>query len=116
MGKLEARQRLTVVRRLCGHDSMGPSGVLVQSFDRTNLPISPPPTSQSFESTDSPQGHSCPRPGRRECLESFFGRFRSSRYDLGFRKRSPKGSSGCRAKDVSFGYDLQLAIKKTMPI
>src|SRR5712671_2917314 len=55
MGKLEARQRLTVVRRLCGHDSMGPSGVLVQSFDRTNLPISPQPTSQPFESTDSPE-------------------------------------------------------------
>src|SRR6266404_406036 len=54
MGKLEARQRLTVVRRLCGHDSMGPSGVLAQSFDLTKRPISPPPTSQSFESTDSP--------------------------------------------------------------
>src|SRR5258708_648464 len=46
MGKLEARQRLTVVRRLCGHDAMGPNGVLVQSMDRIRLPISPPPTSQ----------------------------------------------------------------------
>src|SRR5258708_2474899 len=47
MGKLEARQRLTVVRRLCGHDAMGPNGVLVQSMDRIRLPIAPPPTSQS---------------------------------------------------------------------
>src|SRR2546426_11498802 len=47
MGKFEARQRLTVVRKLCGHDSMGPSGVLLQSIERINLPISPPPTSQS---------------------------------------------------------------------
>src|SRR6266404_5236695 len=62
------------------------------------------------------QGHSCPRPGSRECLESFFGSFRRSRYNLGFRKRSPKGSNGCRAKDVSFGYDLQVAFEKTMPI
>src|SRR5712691_7100046 len=47
MGKFEARQRLTVVRKLCGHDSMGPSGVLLQSIDRISLPISPPPMSQS---------------------------------------------------------------------
>src|SRR5258708_36061283 len=97
MGKLEARQRLTVVRRLCGHDSMGPSGVLVQSFDRTNLLISPPPTNQSFESTDSPEpGTLLPQAGQPECLENFFGSFRRSRYNLGFRKRSPTGSSGCR--------------------
>src|SRR6266851_7954480 len=51
MGKLEPRQRLTVVRRLWGHDLRGPSGVLAQSIDRTNSPISPPPTSQSAEST-----------------------------------------------------------------
>src|SRR5438874_6392409 len=47
MGKLEARQRLTVVRRLWFHDSRGPRGVLDQSIDRISLPISPPPTSQS---------------------------------------------------------------------
>jgi len=41
MGKLEERQRLTVVRKLCGHDSMGPSGVLDQSFAATKHPISP---------------------------------------------------------------------------
>jgi hypothetical protein len=44
MGKLEARQRLTVVRRLWGYDSMGPSAVSVQSMDRISWPISPPPT------------------------------------------------------------------------
>src|SRR5205814_7925286 len=41
------RQRLTVVRRLWGHDSIGPSGVLLQSIARTTFPISPPPTSQA---------------------------------------------------------------------
>src|SRR5271154_4733621 len=49
MGKFEARQRLTVVRRLCGQEPMGPSGVLLQFIDRTSFPISPPPTSQSSE-------------------------------------------------------------------
>src|SRR5258708_7648849 len=48
MGKFEARPRLTAVRRLCGHDLIGPSGVLLQSMVRTSLPISPPPASQSF--------------------------------------------------------------------
>src|SRR5580700_9212782 len=46
IGKFEARQRLTVVRRLCGHDPIGPRGVLVQSIDRTTLPISPAPASE----------------------------------------------------------------------
>src|SRR6266481_1093287 len=46
MGKLDARQRLTVVRKLCGHDAIGPSGVSDQSLERTNSPILPPPTSQ----------------------------------------------------------------------
>ena len=40
-------KELRVVLRLCGHDSMGPKGVLVQSIDRIGLPTSPPPTSQS---------------------------------------------------------------------
>src|ERR1700753_170680 len=48
MGKLEERQRLTVVRKLLGHDSIGPSGVLDQSIERISSPISPPPTSQLF--------------------------------------------------------------------
>src|SRR6266446_4178313 len=48
MGKFEARQRLTVVRRLWDHDSMGPNEVADQSIDRISFPISPPPTSHSF--------------------------------------------------------------------
>jgi len=47
MGRSEARQMLTVVRRLCGQESMGPRVVCDQSIDRTSLPISPPPTTQS---------------------------------------------------------------------
>lgn len=43
MGKLEARHRLTVVRRLCGQLSIGPRGVDAQSFDRTSFAISEPP-------------------------------------------------------------------------
>src|SRR5215471_9234596 len=38
---------LTELRKLCGHDSIGPSGVRDQSFSRINFPISPPPVSQS---------------------------------------------------------------------
>src|SRR5262252_829061 len=38
---------LTELRKLCGHDSIGPSGVRDQSISRINLPISPPPVSQS---------------------------------------------------------------------
>src|SRR5262245_57686791 len=37
----------TAVFKLCGHDSIGPSGVCDQSISRINLPISPPPVSQS---------------------------------------------------------------------
>ena len=44
MGKLEARQRLTVVRKLCGQVSMSPKGVVDQSFERIKSPIMPPPT------------------------------------------------------------------------
>src|ERR1043166_7469028 len=47
MGKLDARHRLTVVRRLWGQHSIGPRGVLLQSIARTTFPISPPPTSQA---------------------------------------------------------------------
>ncbi len=43
IGRSEAKQMLTVVRRLCGHPSTGPSGVADQSIDRIKLPISPPP-------------------------------------------------------------------------
>src|SRR3979409_2203738 len=118
MGKLEARQRLTVVRRLCGHESMEPSGVLVQSFDRTNLPISPPPTSQSFESTDSPEpGTLLPQAGQPRMSGKFSSEVSVAvAMTWAFRKRSPKGSSGCRAKDVSFGYDRQVAFEKIVPI
>ncbi|GMT97720.1 hypothetical protein KH5H1_18390 [Corallococcus caeni] len=45
---MEDRHRLTVVRRLCGHVSTGPSGVFDQSMARINRPISPPPDSQSI--------------------------------------------------------------------
>src|SRR5882672_3323201 len=46
MGKLEARQRLTVVRRLCGHVSIGPRGVSAQSLailakDWADTPLGP---------------------------------------------------------------------------
>src|SRR5215475_246594 len=37
---------LTELRKLCGHDAIGPSGVRDQSISRINLPISPPPVSQ----------------------------------------------------------------------
>ena len=39
---------LTALRRLWGHDSIGPSCVLDQSIMRINWPISPPPTNQSW--------------------------------------------------------------------
>src|SRR5258705_8847194 len=47
MGTFDDRQRPTAVQRLWGQNSIAPSGVLAQSIDRTSLPISPPPTSQS---------------------------------------------------------------------
>jgi hypothetical protein len=34
------------VFKLCGQDSIGPSGVFDQSISRINLPISPPPVIQ----------------------------------------------------------------------
>src|SRR5262245_16817413 len=46
IGNFEFRQMLTAVRRLCGHDLIGPRGVFDQSISRTNFPISPPPVSQ----------------------------------------------------------------------
>jgi hypothetical protein len=49
MGEFEIRQRLIVVRRLLGNDSIGPSAVWVQSIGRISSPISPPP-SQCFKS------------------------------------------------------------------
>src|SRR5258708_39237886 len=48
MGKFELSARLTVVRRLGGQASIAPSAVRDQSMPRTNFPISPPPTSQSW--------------------------------------------------------------------
>jgi hypothetical protein len=46
MGELEACTRLTTVRRLCGHDGLGPRSVRDQSIFLINLAISPPPISQ----------------------------------------------------------------------
>ena len=43
IGKVEERQRLTEVRKLCGHSEIGPSGVIDQSIERISFPISPPP-------------------------------------------------------------------------
>src|SRR5579871_3798539 len=37
---------LATVRRLCGHDSGGPTGVLRQSKERIKAPKSPPPFRQ----------------------------------------------------------------------
>ena len=37
IGELEATTRLTIVRRLCGQESMSPTGVLDQSFDFDQL-------------------------------------------------------------------------------
>ena len=59
MGRSEARQMLTVVRRLCGHPATGPSEVFDQSIARIKLPISPPPdrNASGFES----EGNLSPR-------------------------------------------------------
>lgn len=46
MGELEAWARFTMVRRLCGQDSIGPSAVPDQSLALMTLAISPPPSSQ----------------------------------------------------------------------
>src|SRR5574338_870806 len=53
-GNREFRQVLTVVLRLCGHWSTGPSGVAVQSNARLRAPNSPPPANTSFPTSDSP--------------------------------------------------------------
>src|ERR1044071_7578146 len=42
---------LIVVRRLCGHELGGPTGVADQSSDRIRLPISPPATNRRSRST-----------------------------------------------------------------
>src|SRR5258708_22438041 len=42
IGKREARQILTAVRKLCGQLSIGPRGVACQLTPRINAPISPP--------------------------------------------------------------------------
>src|SRR5690349_12535907 len=47
MGELDAWTRLTVVRKLCGHDAIGPSRVFDQSMPLIAFAIAPPPTSQS---------------------------------------------------------------------
>src|SRR6202044_106183 len=45
IGRFEAMQRLTVVRRLCDHVSIRPKGDLDQSNDSMTSDISPPPVS-----------------------------------------------------------------------
>src|SRR4051794_40949964 len=42
IGNREFRQMPTATRRLCGHCSIGPSGVRDQSISRTRAAISPP--------------------------------------------------------------------------
>src|SRR5438874_5825908 len=44
IGKCDARQILTAVRRLCGQFSTGPRRVFDQSIERISAPMSPPPT------------------------------------------------------------------------
>jgi hypothetical protein len=46
MGELEAWARLTTVRGLCGHESIGPRGVVDQAVDLINFAISPPPAAK----------------------------------------------------------------------
>src|SRR5262245_1965260 len=43
---------LTALRRLCGHDSIGPSCVLDQGIARIRSPISPPATNQLWVGND----------------------------------------------------------------
>src|SRR5579863_1721132 len=47
MGKFDAKHKLTVVRRLCGHEALGPSGVFDQSLANTVLALSLPPARKS---------------------------------------------------------------------
>ncbi|GMT98497.1 hypothetical protein KH5H1_26160 [Corallococcus caeni] len=71
MGKLDARQMLTVVRRLCGQDSMGPRGELDQSSDAMSVAISTPPASHSSlpgSVTIAEKGKGCARAGAEQCL------------------------------------------------
>ena len=58
MGRSEARQMLTVVRRLCGQPATSPSEVFDQSIVRIKLPISPPPDRKASES--EPEGNLSP--------------------------------------------------------
>src|SRR2546425_12076633 len=94
IGKVEARQRLTVVRRLCGQHEMSPRGVLAQSIDRTSAPISPPPTSQS-------PGRSWSRTGERRALAFFVPRFFTIVPDRGALKPLLPSSLGSIARRQS---------------
>src|SRR4051795_1297910 len=47
IGKPVSSRMLRAVRRLCGHESTGPTGVLDQSMVRISVPISPPPARTS---------------------------------------------------------------------
>jgi hypothetical protein len=49
MGWCEPRQMLTAVRRVCGQDSIGPTGDFDQSIERMRAPISPLPERRSAE-------------------------------------------------------------------
>src|SRR5689334_13343194 len=52
MGKAQSRAILTEVRRLCGQEAIGPSGVFDQSNSRMSLSISPPPARKSLWPAD----------------------------------------------------------------
>src|SRR5258708_28171279 len=94
IGELDACIRLTTVRRLCGQDSMGPSGVLDQSWALMTLAISPPPTNQSLgESAADAKGEPVPgtcavetaascRPRPRSSPPIWLSRFLASEYRI----------------------------------
>ena len=53
IAKRDDSMTATMVRRLGGHSSTGPSGVLDQSMLRMSAPASPPPRRQSSDATMS---------------------------------------------------------------
>lgn len=56
MGKLEARHRLTVVRKLCGQSSMGPSGVSDQVLRRSFCSSHPHRSENRVSARDTENG------------------------------------------------------------
>jgi hypothetical protein len=49
IGNRDSIRMLTAVRKLCGHDSTGPTGVFDQSIERMRSPVSPPPWRSACE-------------------------------------------------------------------